>query len=488
MKTPCSFFFILIACLFSYSPLSAFVDTETIRTSLVRINTTVQQPNYLEPWKPGKVGQGVGTGFVIDGNRVMTNAHVVSDARLILLEREGDPQQYPARIQHIAHDCDLAVLVPDDPHFFTGVTPLTFGGIPKLHSTVSAIGYPIGGQRISITRGVVSRIEFQSYAHSGMDSHLAVQIDAAINPGNSGGPVIQDDKVVGVAFQGFAKASAQNVGYMIPMPVINRFLTDIEDGEYNGYMELAVQTMNLLNKDYRRFLNLPDDNRGVIVTQVLSIGPAHGVLKENDILLSIDGYSISSNATILLEGEHVHLEEIVERKFHGDLITMELLRNGERISVDIELHNVPELLFFSRQYDKKPRFITFAGLVFQPLSRNFLYAHGLKDPDIIYYYESYMVDETYLKQPEFVILSTILPDSINSGLDEMKDKIVDRVNGKEITSLSALYEALSQKADNYYIELRDAQRPIVIEAGKLAEARERINSRYQIERTSQLVN
>jgi len=478
----------MLLCLFTCSPVSAFVDTKTIRTSLVRINTTVQQPNYQEPWKPGKVGQGVGTGFVIDGNRVMTNAHVVSNARLILLEREGDPQQYPAHIQHIAHDCDLAVLVPDDPQFFKGVTPLTFGGIPKLHSTVSAIGYPIGGERISITRGVVSRIEFQSYAHSGMDAHLAVQIDAAINPGNSGGPVIQDDKVVGVAFQGFLKISAQNVGYMIPIPVINRFLKDIDDGEYNGYMELAVQTMNLLNADYRRFLNLPDDNRGVIVTQVLSIGPAHGVLKKNDILLSIDGHSISSKGTILLEGEHVHLEEIVERKFHGDIITIEVLRKGELISVDIELHNVPEMLFFSRQYDKKPRFITFAGLVFQPLSRNFLSAHGMKDPDIIYYYESYMVDEIFLKQPEFVILSTILPDSINSGFNEMKDKIVDRVNGKEITSLTTMYKVLTEEADSYYIELRDAQRPIVIEAEKLAEAKERINMRYQIEHTSQLVD
>jgi len=112
----------------------------------------------------------------------------------------------------------------------------------------------------------------------------------------------------------------------------------------------------------------------------------------------------------------------------------------------------------------------------------------MKDPDIIYYYESYMVDEIFLKQPEFVILSTILPDSINSGFNEMKDKIVDRVNGKEITSLTTMYKVLTEEADSYYIELRDAQRPIVIEAEKLAEAKERINMRYQIEHTSQLVD
>ncbi len=99
-----------------------------------------------------------------------------------------------------------------------------------------------------------------------------------------------------------------------------------------------------------------------------------------------------------------------------------------------------------------------------------------------------MVDEIYLKQPEFVILSRILPDSINSGFDEMKDKIVDRVNGKKITSLTTLHEVLNQQAESYYIELRDAQRPIVIKAEKLPKAKKRINKRYQIEHTSQLVD
>ncbi len=64
-------------------------------------------------------------------------------------------------------------------------------------------GFPLGGQDVSSTAGIVSRIESRRYVHSGADSHLVVQTDAAINPGNSGGPVVQDGKVVGVAFQGY---------------------------------------------------------------------------------------------------------------------------------------------------------------------------------------------------------------------------------------------------------------------------------------------
>jgi len=220
-------------------------------SSLVRISTTAQQPDYAVPWNPGNVVAGVGAGFVIEGNRIMTNAHVVSNATFITVVKEGDPTPWPAHVLHIAHDCDLALLAVYDETFFEGTKPLEFGGIPALESTVSAYGYPIGGDRLSVTSGVVSRIDFQPYSHSEVDSHLAIQIDAAINPGNSGGPVMQDGKVVGVAFQGFSGAVAQNVGYMIPTPVILRFLKDVEDGSYDRYMDLAATYFPLLNPAMR---------------------------------------------------------------------------------------------------------------------------------------------------------------------------------------------------------------------------------------------
>jgi S1-C subfamily serine protease len=121
-----------------------------------------------------------------------------------------------------------------------------------MESTVSVYGYPIGGDRLSVTRGIVSRIDFQTYSHSGSDSHLTIQIDAAINPGNSGGPVMQNGKVVGVAFQGYSGDVAQNVGYMIAMPVARRFMKDVEDGKYDHYVDLALTYENLFNPAARR--------------------------------------------------------------------------------------------------------------------------------------------------------------------------------------------------------------------------------------------
>src|SRR5438874_5083155 len=229
-----------------------------VQKSLVRITATEVEPDYRAPWNAGALQRGVGAGFVIDGNRIMTNAHVVSNSRYLTVERDGDPNKYPAKVKFIAHDCDLALITVDAPNFYKDMLPLKFGGIPALESTVSAYGYPIGGERMSVTTGIVSRIDFQLYTNSSIDQHLAIQISAQINPGNSGGPVMQKTKVVGVAFQGYSGDVAQGVAYMVPTPVINRFLKDVSDGRYDGYVDLGITYGKLQHPAQRKFLGLQD--------------------------------------------------------------------------------------------------------------------------------------------------------------------------------------------------------------------------------------
>src|SRR5215212_2020483 len=244
-----------------------------VQKSVVRLTTTAVEPDYKAPWNSGAIGRGIGAGFVVEGSRILTNAHVVSNARYLTIERDGDPNKYPAKVQFVAHDCDLALVTVEAPEFFKGMIPLQFGGIPELESVVSAYGFPIGGERMSVTTGIVSRIDFQLYTHSSIDQHLAIQISAQINPGNSGGPVMQNAKVVGVAFQGYSGDVAQGVAYMIPTPVIQRFLKDIGDGHYDRYVDLGITPIKLQNPSQRHFLGLKDDDRGVLVGTVIDAGP-----------------------------------------------------------------------------------------------------------------------------------------------------------------------------------------------------------------------
>jgi S1-C subfamily serine protease len=256
--------------------LSAQTAVSDIYRSVLRIEVATQIPDYETPWNSGRFSGGIGTGFIIGKNRILTNAHVVSNARRLLITVHGSPVKYPARVEHIAHDCDLALLSVEDFKDFEDFPTFEFGDVPALESQVRVIGYPIGGERLSVTRGVVSRIDFQPYSHSRADSHLAVQIDAAINPGNSGGPVIQDDKVVGVAFQGLRQAD--NTGYIIPTPVVRRFLKDVEDGKYDQYVDLGFSEFPLHNPAMRKALGLEDDGKGVLVTNVVPTSSSDGIL------------------------------------------------------------------------------------------------------------------------------------------------------------------------------------------------------------------
>ena len=455
-------------------------NSEQIRKSLARVVVTTQNPNYRAPWNPGSIGGGVGSGFVISGPLLMTNAHVVSNARYINVERYGDPQKYPAKVLHIAHDCDLAILEVENSDFFKGMVPLKFGEIPDLHSTVTAYGYPIGGAKMSVTRGVVSRIEFRIYSHSGLDSHLTVQIDAAINPGNSGGPVMQDDKVIGVAFQGYSGAVAQNTGYIIPIPVIKRFLKDIEDGNYEGYVELGIEYLNLQNPSYRKFLNLPNDNSGIVVTSVLASGSARNYLKRGDVLLSIDGFPINSDGHIEIDREYLQMEEVVERKFHGDKVAFEIIREGEKESVNVILKGAWPYAIFAKQYDKKPEFILFSGLLFQPLNRNFLGAYKNKDIELNYYYSHFVSEEIYLDRPQIVVLSSILPDPINTYSGYFVNSIVDEINGQKIKSLKDVAQILDQNPERYIVRMLRREKPIVIEFDQVGAAHARIQKRYGV--------
>jgi S1-C subfamily serine protease len=472
------FRFYLIA--FAFLCTVAALKAVEVSKSLIRIETTFQEPNYKTPWSPGNVSSGVGTGFVVDGKRIMTNAHVVSNARFLTISKEGDPNPYLAKILHIAHDCDLALLSVENPAFFKGTSPLEFGGIPEIESVVSAYGYPLGGTRLSVTRGIVSRIDFQPYSHSGMDSHLAIQIDAAINPGNSGGPVMQNGKVAGVAFQGYRGDVAQNIGYVIPTPVIQRFLTDVKDGHYDGYVDLAVAYRNLFNPASRRALGLEDETTGVQVCSVYSGGAADGIVRPGDVILKIDGHTVSSDGTIPLENEAVPLDEVVERKFKGDKVQLDILREGKPMTLTVPLNEPWPFKLQSNLYDEKPRFVVAGGLVFQPVDQNFMGAHEPSNQRLNYIFDYFIDDELHTNRAEIVVLSNILPDSVNAYAEEFRYSIVDEVNGHRIKSIEDIATAFDEQTDYYVIKFAGGGRPIVLERKAIEEARTRIRGRYAV--------
>src|SRR6266508_1774260 len=457
-----------------------------VQKSLVRITATSLDPDYKAPWNAGALERGVGAGFVISGNRIMTNAHVVANSRYATVERDGDPNKYPAKVQYIANVCDLAVITVSALAIFKTMLPFKLGEIPAMESTVSAYGYPIGGERMSVTTGIVSRIDFQLYTHSSVDQHLTIQISAQINPGNSGGPVMQDSKVVGVAFQGYSGDVAQGVAYMIPTPVINRFLKDISNGHYDEYPDLAITYAKLQNPAQRKFLGLKDGDRGVLVSSVVAAGPSDGILRPGDVLLAVDSHPMASDASVELEGGRAQFEEVVERKFKGDSVKFEILRDKQPMSLTIKLYKPWPYSIQGHSYDVRPRYVLYGGLLFQPLNLDMLEAYRSTDLRLRHFFEYFILEQIYLHHPDVIVLSNILPDPINTYLAPYRGAIVDEVNGKKILTLDELAKTFAEAPERLVIRMIGDGPPLVLDRNKIEAARERIKTRYNVAKEQNL--
>ena len=248
---------LLVAC-----ALPALAQDAT-RASVVKIHTVMQEPDLASPWKKGALVQSGGTGVVIEGKRILTNAHVVAYALEVLVQPEHSSERLAATVVASAPGVDLAVLKLEDESFFDDHRPLPRSErLPQIQDAVTVYGYPQGGATLSITRGIVSRIEYSDYWFD--TKGLRVQIDAAINPGNSGGPVMVGDKMIGLAFSGLRQAD--NIGYVIPYEEIALFLKDVADGHYDGKPVLLDATRPLENGAIRSKLGLDAKTTGVLVT------------------------------------------------------------------------------------------------------------------------------------------------------------------------------------------------------------------------------
>ena len=391
-----------------------------------------------------------------------------------------------AQARFIAHDADLAILEVEDAEFFAGIEPLRLGGLPEVRSTVTTIGYPAGGDQISYTRGVVSRIESQPYAHIGNRSFLAVQTDAAINPGSSGGPVMQGDLVVGVAFQN--RTRLENTGYFIPTLMVGHVLEDIEDGRYDGFPDVGVYLSRLENDAFRRYLRLPEelDGQGARIDHILPVPTTEALLRVDDVLLAVEGRPVGSDGTVLYRGNRVHAGTVFDAVQAGESVHLALFRDGARIEVDIPVYVYSADRAEGTQYDRLPRYFVYAGLVFLPLSADYLSAIGergqsaIEYPNLHYalYFHGYERPEQ--RRRENVVLARVLPHPVNADLMLHEKSIVDRVNGVRIASLDDLPGAFAGATggDFHFIEFLDGGRFAVIDRDEAEDAHSGISSAY----------
>ncbi len=431
--------------------ISSFALADDVKDSIVKLYTVNNRYNYHEPWVMKGQNTFHGSGSIIRGERVLTNAHVVSDHMFIQVRRAGQAKKYTGTVEIIGHETDLAIVRVHDTSFFANATPLELGSLPELKDSVSVYGFPDGGDKLSLTEGIVSRVEHTNYSHSGAYL-LTGQIDAPINSGNSGGPVLKEGKIVGVAFQSLTSASYNNIGYMVPAPIIKHFLQDIEDGKHDGTPDLGISMQQMENPDIRKSYHMIEDQTGVLVSRVYPGSPAEGILKRGDIILSIEGVNVANDGTIeFRKGERTFFTYSLQQKQKDDFVKLKILRAGMSIqlteSIDFE-RLVPH-----RQYDVPPTYYISGGLVFEPLTLNYLMEFGsdwnvTAPTELVNYY---MNGEPLKNRKEVVILVKVLADELNIGYHASQNVVISSVNGTLVSSMKDLVNAFEFNKGNYHV-------------------------------------
>ncbi len=466
-------------------PAASAADTRIsdIRDSMVKIYSVQIEPYYYDPWSMNRPTFSSGSGCVIEGRRILTNAHIVSDQSFLQVRRHGDSAKYTARVVAVSHAADLALITVEDPTFFDDIAPLPLGDLPEVQQEVTVYGFPQGGDTLSITKGVISRIEHDDYAHSSIEL-LAVQIDAAINSGNSGGPVVIDNRISGVVMQYLE--DSENIGYMVPTPVIKHFLADLADGRYDGIPEDGIIVQAMENESLKKMYRMERRQTGVLVLKVLPGAPAKGVVKPGDVILAIDGKPVADDGTIEFRPrERTSSAYLVQLHQIGETIQLEVLRQGRRKQLSFALNRaVGTLELVARErYDVRPTYYIYGGLIFVPLTQNYLMSWGddwyntaPKNLVALYQY-----GQASVEGEEAVILSKVLPAEVNSGYHEFRDLRIVAVNGRQIDNLQQLIRFVEQSASKPNIQFQgELGLKIVLERGQVASRQEKILQTYSV--------
>ena len=166
-----------------------------------------------------------GSGFFINSDGlILTNNHVIRDADEITVYLEdGTSYDGTVKARDLVRDLALVKIKA------TGLPYLEIGDLSEvaLGEQVLVLGYPLGGENVSVTSGLVSGIEFD-----GGRNVTWVQTDSAVNPGNSGGPMLTlQGKVIGVVAAKIMHVAVEGMGFAISANTVNLYLPLLEAGE-----------------------------------------------------------------------------------------------------------------------------------------------------------------------------------------------------------------------------------------------------------------
>jgi S1-C subfamily serine protease len=429
--------------------------SSSVENSVVKVFCTARYPDFYKPWTKLAPYEVSGSGVIIEGKRILTNAHIVLYASEVQIQANQGGDKISATVEAIAPGIDLAVLKIDDDKFFDSHQALPRAQtLPQIRDAVTVYGYPVGGTSLSVTKGIVSRIEYTWYGFP--VSGLRIQIDAAINPGNSGGPAVVEDRMVGVAFSHLG--GTENIGYIIPCEEVELFLQDIADGHYDGKPAMYDVHQTLENPALRSYLKLDSSVKGVVVHEPLSYDASYP-LKEWDVITKIGDTLIDDQGMIPLEQNlRVHFQYMVQRIAKNGKVPLTVVRAGKEKHIDLPVSpNFPSVI--PEEKSNYPSYFILGPVVFSEATTTLVSNLGRMkngaDWLLNLSYSGSPLVTRYGDKPAFpgerivFVSSPFFPHKLSKGYSNPSPEVVKSINGHAIKNLANLVEVLRDSKDDF---------------------------------------
>ena len=429
-----------------------------LTNSVVKVFATSRAPDTFKPWAKQSPQDSTGSGVVINGNRILTNAHVVSYASQVQVQANGSGDKVTATVVAIAPGIDLAVLKLDDESFFRAHPPMARAStLPEVKDAVLAYGFPTGGTSMSITKGIVSRIEYAAYNFP--VSGLRIQIDAAINSGNSGGPAVAGDKMIGLAYSRLN--NAQNIGYIIPNEEIELFLADVADGRFDGKPTLHDEMQTLENPALRAFLKLDRNVKGIVIHQPFRTD-ADYPLKKWDVITHVGDTPVDDQGMVRAGLElRLNMRYAVQKQAKNGAVPITVVREGKPVKLTMPLLSDRPLLIPDLKGEYPPYFV-YGPMVFSKATIQFssFMNNNANTMSAFAIVRSPLVtargDAPSPEREELVVISSpFFPHKLSTGYSNATASVIQSVNGISVRSLAHMVALLRDMKDEFVTFIAD---------------------------------
>lgn len=480
-----------VSCLVKGDEVSTDDQSEALRESLVYIEASIYSYSAYYPWRQTDLSKEVGYGCAVGPYEVLTTAYTVADATFIKVQKFGHNEMIPAKVKVVDYQSNLCLLELDRESLDKPLKPITFSEEYRSGSGVDFYWLKKNGRiykgrgfidRVEVRRSVVSFGRFINYVMSNVSQRSG-----------RGQLFFRGDKAIGL---GCRYSQGNKETSVIPGVVINQFLGDAVDGDYDGFPALGFVANSLIDPTLREYLKMPKEiKEGVYISDVYNLGAGSDELIAGDVILAIDGVEIDAH------GKYDHpifkrisFEHLITSRRSGDKISCEVWRDGAREQIEIEAKNftVDDMLVPYNQYDRQSRYIVVGGLVIQQLTRKYLSAwgkgwSGRADPHLYHYYHD-MAYKPDSDRRDIVILSQVLPADINLGYQSLRQLVITRYNGMTIRSIKDIPKAQNLNPESKFdiIEFENDNATVVLRRDQLAQSDAVIAERYGIEQVINL--